>query len=252
MKILTSVLYTKNDILEKNILEIISHFYSMEMIEIIRDNVSCIEKLNLINPDLLFIDMENDSMSMIDLINLINKPPFIIGIMPKVDEIPLLLDNGFYDFLLTDEIKLDYFCKKMSKVIKLVHSLNSKYQLPIVQESPIFYDSKNSGEIKKDWMFVKYKKSSIKVKYDEILYIKNVGNALKLFLLNDKYIYHNSTLKKFLQLLPEEKFIRINNSTIINLTKIDKYEKNRITIQNEIFNVSRIYSEKLKKNLNVI
>lgn len=252
MKKLTCVLFINDPSLEKKLVEIIARFNSMEIIDVFYDRVTVIEKLNQINPDLLFIDMDDNSINGIELLGIINKPPFIIGITSRLDYIPVLLDSGFYDFLFSKDLSLEYFCTKMSKVIKLVHTLDSKNQITVLQESPHAYEQRKPHEHQKESMFVKYNKISVKVKYDDVLYIKNVGNGLKLVLHNGKNVYHNSTLKKFLLLLPEKKFIRINNSTIVNVNKIEKYHRNKITIKDEAFSVSRIYSEKLKKELQLI
>ena len=249
MKKLTCALFINNASLEKDLIETIAHFNSIEIIDIFHDSVTVVERFNQISPDLLFIDMDNKLIIGMELIDILYKPPFIIAITSSLNNIPALLDNGFYDFLYSKNLNLDYFCRKMSKIMKLIHSFNSNYSTQTIQDHPIVYEPKKIPENQKDYMFVKHNKISIKVRYDEILYINNVGNALKLFLNNGKNVYHNCTLKKFLTQLPEQKFIRINNSTIININKIEKYHKSKIIIKEEQFNVSRIYSERLKKEL---
>ena len=250
MKKLTCVIYTNTPSLEANLIELIGLFTSVEILDVFRNKITVIEKLNELTPDLLYIDIADDSASNIELLGLINKPPFIIGITDTHDDIPFMLDNGFYDFLFSKELTKDYFCRKMSKVIKLLCALNSKETPQILQEAPSNYDIQKNADTYKEYIFVKYQKMSTKVKFDDILYVKNVGNALKIAISNGKYVYHNCTLKKFLAVLPEN-LVRVNNSTIINVNKIEKYHKNNLSIKEEYFPISRIYAEEVKKQLNL-
>jgi len=251
MKKLSCAIFTKNLSLENNLVEMIALFKFIEILDIFRDRITVIEKLNELNPDLLYIDIDDDSASSIELLGLINKPPFIIGITDTYDDIHFLLDGGFYDFLFSKDFQMDYFCRKMSKVIKLVNALSPKETPQTVQEPLSYYNSPKHTEKQKEHLFVKYQKVSVKVRFDDILFVRNVGNALKIITNNGNAVYHNCTLKKFLAVLPENYFVRINNSTIINTSKIEKYQKNSLSIKEEYFPVSRIYAEEIKRKLNL-
>ena len=250
MKKLTCVIYTNNPSLESNLIKLIELFETIEIIDVFRDKITVIEKLNGLTPDLLYIDINDDSVSNVELLSHINKPPFIIGITDIQDDIPFMLDNGFYDFLFSKELTKDYFCRKMSKLIKLLYALNSKEIPQICQEDPSSYDPQKNTDGHKEHIFVKYQKISTKVRFDDVLYVKNVGNALKIAMANGKTVYHKCTLKKFLTVLPEH-LVRINNSIIINVNKIEQYHKNSLSIKEEYFPISRVYAEAVKRQLNL-
>ena len=57
------------------------------------------------------------------------------------------------------------------------------------------------------------------------------------------------SLKKFLNVLPRGRFVRINNSSIINIDKIDRIDKNLVIIQNEAMKISKLYYVGIKKFL---
>lgn len=250
MKTLKCVLCTDSTDLEAKMLHFINQFTSLENAEVIHDLVSCIERLNKIRPEILFIDTDQQSMDMKVFFQIINKPAIIIAITAKEECIAELLDIGCFDVMIISKLNLDYFCKKIGKIMNLFNKFDKKSNYPVVEESPTAYRSVLS-ETKRDSMFIKYQKSSFKVKYDDILYIKNVGGSLKFYMDGSKNLYHKATLRKFMETLPSDQFVRINNSTIINMSKVEKYSRNHVTIKNEAFNVSRIYKENFKECMHV-
>ena len=113
---------------------------------------------------------------------------------------------------------------------------------------PIYFASSRQPKMR-NHTFVRYKRSKIKVVFDDILFIKNTGNCLRIEKANRKIIYHNSTMKQFQDILPPENFIRINKSIIVNYNRIERYEKGVIYIKNQAFKVSRIYAARVKDML---
>ena len=249
MKKLSGVLYIQNKEINEHIVECINQFYSIEILENFKDRVEVIEKFNQRNPDIFFIEIDCDSKQSIELIGQINNSPFLIGISGDIDNTQKLLDSGFYDIISSGDLTLEYFCKKMSKIFKLINSLYVKTTLSLVSESNLNYIQRKGIVSQRKFIFVKYKKTSVKVYFDEILYIKNAGCDSKIYLSDKRTYFHNSSLKKFLNLLPRERFARINNSSIINIDKIDKIDKNFVIIQNEVIKISKIYHAGLRKLL---
>lgn len=249
MKALTSIIFIRNVSLCKTLSNLLSQFTSLMTIETLHEHLRCIEKLDQYHPDILFIDLEDSVMDYKDLLTLINKPPFIIGLIKnqKKTEIMNYLDDGIFDLLSVQDLDINYFCKKMKKIKSIVKILGEKEEKIFAEDyNEIFkYNSKK----KQESIFVKHEKTSVRVRFDEILYIKNMGTTLKLCLINNKILYHKSTLKKFIEQLPDEFFVRINNATIVNFKKIDSFEKNNIFIQNKDFQVTRVYLEHLKNRI---
>ena len=98
-------------------------------------------------------------------------------------------------------------------------------------------------------MFIKNGKISYKIVFDEVLYIKNVGNSLQIKMVDGKSFYYRSTLKKFFNILPANKFARVNKSVVVNFTKINSFQNQQVFIQDEYFCVSRIYIVRLRELL---
>jgi DNA-binding LytR/AlgR family response regulator len=247
MKKLTSVLFIKSKRVNELIVECLNQFHSIEIIDNFKDRVDLIERFNQRNPDIFVIEIEENWEQSIDLISQINNAPFLIAISSDVLVTQKLLDSGFSDVIYSDHLTMEYFCKKISKIFKLMNSLCVKSNLLVASESNLTYIRRKGIVPQRKFIFLRHKKTSVKVYFDEILYIKNAGCDSKIYLTNKKNYFHNSSLKKFLNILPQDNFVRINNSSIINLDKIDKIDKNLLVIQNETMKISKNYYADLRR-----
>lgn len=102
---------------------------------------------------------------------------------------------------------------------------------------------------KRTFGFIKTDKKIIKLFYNEIIIIKGLGNYVEIHTISDKkYIYYK-TLKDLIENLPDE-FMRIHNSYIVNLTNIDVFEGNQISLKDFKVTVAKSYRECLINALN--
>ncbi|WP_442267407.1 LytR/AlgR family response regulator transcription factor [Tenacibaculum sp. ZS6-P6] len=102
--------------------------------------------------------------------------------------------------------------------------------------------------MKNDFTFIKTNRKFIKIKFEEIAYIKGLGNYVEIVTINkQKYIYYKS-LKELIENLPNE-FLRIQNSYIVNLVTIDSYQDNQIVIGEFKISVGKSYRECLKETI---
>lgn len=247
MKKLETIICSGEKNLENKLIHQLQQFDTIEILDIIKGKVELIEKMNVNHPDILIIDLDSGEWDFNEIINQVQRPPFIIGITTKIYNAISLLDNGIFD-LITPKIDEEIFYKKIAKILRIMRHF--KNDTNTVAEASNYYRKNNkTAELSKDYIFVKHKKSNIKLVFDEILFVSNVGNYLKIELNNGKICYHTSTLKKFHALLPKDKFFRINKSVIVNAQKIDRIVKDEIQLKHHVFKVSRIYSRALKDSV---
>lgn len=243
-----SLLCTTNSVLETDLLRFMSQFTSLGNIEVVNDIVLCIEKINRVTPEIFLVDIDQKSIDVKVFFQIINRPAIMVVITEDISRVLDFLDNGCFDVWISNCLDFEYFCKKVGKIVNLLNRFENQRDAEMAREnSPPSYKPVIS-EIKKDYLYIKYKKSSIKVKLDNILYIKNEGSVLNIYLEDSKNELHKSTLSRFLKLLPDS-FIRINNSTIINVGKIEKINRSEVVIDNQCFEVSRIYKEGIREHL---
>lgn len=101
---------------------------------------------------------------------------------------------------------------------------------------------------KHNFTFIKTSKKYIKLYFEEIAFIKGLGNYVEIVLVtNTRYIYYKS-LKNLLDSLPDY-FMRIHNSYIVNLITIDAFEDNHIIVKGHNISVGKSFRECLRNTL---
>ena len=95
-----------------------------------------------------------------------------------------------------------------------------------------------------DHIYIKTGYEQVKVFYDDILYLEATGNYVT-FILKDQNILSRITFAEATQLLPDEKFVRIHRSFIVAVNKINKVERNQVTIGKTVIPVGEAYSQNL-------
>lgn len=101
-------------------------------------------------------------------------------------------------------------------------------------------------------------KENLFVSFDDITVISAEGYYSNVHLLNRKKITLKRTLKTWLTMLPENKFIQVHRKTIINfnlIEKLDKWEQGAYVAQIKNYNYpvyfSQRCSQKLRKQLSI-
>jgi len=87
----------------------------------------------------------------------------------------------------------------------------------------------------KDFIMVKDGYSFIKVNYRDILYLSSDQNYVTFHLVNTRKCMMRSTLQEMSSRMPEENFIKINRSFIINVQHVTKVETDKIFIGDIVF-----------------
>lgn len=93
-----------------------------------------------------------------------------------------------------------------------------------------------------NYTFIKTERKLIKLYFDDILFVKGLGNYVEIFTTgNKKYIYYKS-LKDLIDKLPHE-FMRVHNSHIVNLKNVDSIEDNHLVIGEHQITIAKSYKE---------
>jgi DNA-binding LytR/AlgR family response regulator len=116
-----------------------------------------------------------------------------------------------------------------------------------------YFDLKmKADEIEKskaDHFFIKCDNSIEKIFYDDLLYVEGLLNYVVLHTVSGKMMVY-MTIKSMLEQLPQELFIKVHKSYIVNLEKIKGIEGNTIKIGNTNIAISQnLKDEVLKKIL---
>lgn len=109
----------------------------------------------------------------------------------------------------------------------------------------------NSEQIKKvhpekDSIFIKHHNQYIKINYKEILAISSLRDYVQIFTTNRvaPYTYYTK-LYKIKESLPEDIFIQIHRSHIVNIKHVQKFVENNVIINDMKFPISRNYKAQI-------
>lgn len=99
-----------------------------------------------------------------------------------------------------------------------------------------------------DSFFVREDKRWIRIKYDDIKWLRAFENATVIFLTDERTIIVNHLLREVAKMLNNyTNFVRINKSEIVNMNYIDAFEGNCYYIgKNELY-VTSAYKTYLKE-----
>ena len=88
----------------------------------------------------------------------------------------------------------------------------------------------------------------MQIDFNSILYIEGVKDYVKFCLEGDeKPVLSLMSMKSLEENLPENRFMRVHRSFIVNLDKIKTIERNRIVFGKEYIPVSDNYKEKFQQ-----
>ncbi|RXG16052.1 LytTR family two component transcriptional regulator [Leeuwenhoekiella aestuarii] len=210
-------------------------------ISIIRHHTASISDLKLIdtftNPekalhflntnavDLIFLDINMPKLSGMNLLNQLEVEPLVI------------ITSAYSQFALESYSfkTVDYLLKpfELERFEKAVSKVKERLATNSVSTS----------------LFLKDGYQSVRVNTSEIQYIKSDGNYLDVYL-NDRKISPRMTFSEILKLLPDN-FMRVHNSYVVNLSKVDKLSTDTISISEKTIPVSTSKRELLSNKLNL-
>jgi two-component system LytT family response regulator len=131
-------------------------------------------------------------------------------------------DVGAVDYLLKP-VLFPRFLKAINKVVKL-HEKDTQD-----------IDKKNSA-----FIFIKDGSVKRRIEFDDILYVQAQGDYLSIHLTNNSFMVLH-TLSEFFNLLPNNYFVRVHRSTIVNLAKVDVVNKDHLIIAGQDITIGKTY-----------
>ena len=186
--------------------------------------------------DAIFCDINMPDLNGMDFVKSLQAPPLIVF-------------TTAYSEYAVEGFKVnavDYLLKPfgMQDFQRAANRLKERVQGSRVQEvqgSPLTSESD-------DVIFLKTDYRVVKVSISDILYIEAMSEYLKIFIEGEaKPIVTLLSMKKMEATLPEN-FMRIHRSYIVNLTKIQEINKNRIIMDAETFlPIGDMYKEAFQK-----
>lgn len=112
------------------------------------------------------------------------------------------------------------------------------------QKNAIKFQSDNIN----DFIFIKDKSIKIKLKINDIYYIKSDGNYLEIMLKEKRYVVRNKLLE-FKKQLPHTIFFQTHQRYLVNINKVTVLGKNYVQVNHKDIPLSLKYKETIKNTL---
>ena len=158
----------------------------------------------------------------------------------EVHDLPIIFLTSFSDKETIDKAKHAFPNAYLVKPFK-------KEELYSAIEIAIFnFQLKPKKEIKKKEHFVKLRDAYVKIKEDEIAFIKSDHVYLEINTTDDKRYVIRKSISEYEEELGSN-FLRVHKSYIINANFIDKLENETVFVKNIEIPVSRTYRDELNK-----
>jgi two-component system LytT family response regulator len=201
----------------------------LELVGAYNDAVTTLEKINELQPDLLFADINMPVLNGVDMVRSLTHPCMVI-FTTAYDQYAL---EGFQvdavDYLLKP-ISYPAFLKAANKALKL-HQAASKLM-------PEILSGNDEG------LFVKSDYRVVRIRFNEIKYIEGMREYVRIHLTDGKYVMTLLSMKALEEKLPTGQFMRVHRSYIVNLNKINVIERNRIVFDEGVYiPISEQYKE---------
>ena len=95
-----------------------------------------------------------------------------------------------------------------------------------------------------EYVIVNSEYKKVKIHFSEITYVEGLKDYVKIHLLNRAYpLLTRSNLKNFGLKLPEDQFVRIHNSYIVNKSKIESYSQTMVCISGSEIPIGKHYAD---------
>ncbi|ALM07462.1 LytR family transcriptional regulator [Sediminicola sp. YIK13] len=210
----------------------------LDVIDEFSSAIDAIKFLNQQTVDVVFLDIHMPGFTGFDFVQTLKNPPKIVLTTS---------DTNFAIAAYEYEAIVDYLVKPITQ--ERFEKSIQKVKNSLTQQPKITSNKPNS--LVGDELYINIDRRLIKLKFDEILLIEAKGDYIDVKTEKELHRVHN-TLKKIKEKLPEELFLQIHRSYIINFTKIIDIEDNSVLIDKNVVPISRSNRPELMRRLNLL
>jgi DNA-binding LytR/AlgR family response regulator len=184
--------------------------------------------------DLLFVDINMPDLNGMDFVKSLEQ------------KIPVIFTTAYSEFAIEgfQVDALDYLLKPISYPLFLKSANKAKALFDLNNRTPeVLLPSK-------DYLFVKAEHRLIRIHWADIKYIEGSNEYIVIHLLKEKPVTTLMRMKNIESELPENQFMRVHRSFIVNLTHVKIIERNRIIFDEKIYiPIGEQYKENFQKFL---
>ena len=193
----------------------------LELVAMCKNASEALEVLKGNEVNLMFLDIDMPEINGIELVkSLIYKPQIVFTTAYS--------EYAFEGFQVD---AVDYLLKPIDYATFLKAANKSK----IWFEANLTEKTEQPKKTDRKEIYVKSDYKVIRVSLADIKYIESANEYIKIHLDNQEIITTFLRLKSIMELLPQENFMRVHKSFIVNLNKIQAVDKNRIFLDKKLY-----------------
>ncbi|MFI5192623.1 MAG: LytR/AlgR family response regulator transcription factor [Chitinophagales bacterium] len=197
------------------LIEYCKHLSTLQVVGTCSDAFQAREKLQQLQVDLLFIDINMPILTGVDLVKTLKYPPQVIFTTAYREYASEAFDLAACDYLVKP-FSLERFIVAIDKAVK-----NMGKQKTIASIKP-------SGD-QHDYLFIRTEGMIHRINCDRILFLEASRNNTKVVTMEDALL-STMPLSTIEKQLPATLFSRIHRSFIVNASKITRLQGNRVFI----------------------
>ena len=178
-------------------------------------------------PNVVFLDIQLSDGTGFDLLKLIGNFNFKILFITSYEQYAIkAIKSGAFDYILKplDTDELDVAIKRLVSVTDVQEKVEERLQI-----------ARDNLAGRRDHLTLRFNESLRIIKNADIMYCHSDSGYTSFYLVQGEKIMVSKGLKEYEKLLPEDKFLRIHKSYLVNKTFIKEYLKEGyIRLSNDI------------------
>jgi DNA-binding LytR/AlgR family response regulator len=206
----------------------------LELVGAFDNPLDAVDFLSNNGADLIFVDIQMPDLTGIEFAR-------------SLESAPKIIFTTAYEKYALEGFKLnaiDYLLKPFSYEEFLKAAQKARKQTELENGIP------QSIEANNQFLFLKSEYKIRRINFNDILYIEGLKDYIKVYTVGeDKPVLSLSSMKALEQKLPEDKFMRVHRSFIVNLERIEVIERSRIIFGKTYIPVSDQYKDKFQEYL---
>lgn len=220
---LTCLIIDDEPFARKLLLDFCSRVPNLEVKGDFSNGVEALQYLNTQAVDFIFLDIKMPGITGIEMLNSLRNAPKVV------------FTTAFSEYAI-DGFELDAvdYLLKPFDFLRFLKSVN-KVQAALQPKS---IDLSQASE--SDFLFVKDGRELVKLKLNQILYVKGQKDYV-MFMLRDKRVMSLMNMKDLEEELKGKQFVRIHQSFIINAQHIESISNDRVKVGEEFLPISQSY-----------
>ncbi len=190
--------------------------------------LAAIDRLNSGNIQLLFLDIQMPRLNGLSLLRSLSHPPLVVLTTAYPEYALESYELDVLDYLVKP-IAFDRFVKAAVKAREYIHSRNR---------------TNDPGASEEAYFFIKTDGRLQKIAYADILFAEAMENYVVIHTKEKKHIAY-LTFKAMEESFPEQGFLKVHKSYIVNLAQVDGIEAGCIIVGSQRIPISRSNKEEI-------